>query len=186
MPRHQSGYWQASTLMISAPRSPRWRAAVGPAQPIVRSMMRTPASGKRPGRGTPMGGRSGAARTRPPRPRPPAARCRRRGAASASGAAAGPGASNAASPIRTGTKAPRSRWTVCSSSSAIVGHDRQRQLVFQSQLKPFRRGAGFPDGLEQRVDLVRMCQAVGVDRVARVPASSGIPSMAQMPRHWPA
>ena len=45
VPRNQSGYWHDSTLIMSAPRSPIWRVAVGPAQPMVRSMMRRPFSG---------------------------------------------------------------------------------------------------------------------------------------------
>src|SRR5204863_21390 len=45
MPRHQSGYWHASTLITSAPRSAMCRVASGPAQPIDRSTMRTPSSG---------------------------------------------------------------------------------------------------------------------------------------------
>ncbi len=48
------------------------------------------------------------------------------------------------------------------------GDDGHRQLVFQGAFEPLRRGAGFPDGLEQRVDLVGVGQAVGVDRVVRV------------------
>ncbi len=120
VPRHQSGYWQASTLMISAPRSPKWRAAVGPAHPMVRSTMRISDSGRRPAGAGPAGRAQGEL-------------CQAASSSPASGAvppARGgvtvrywgrTGASKAVSPMRTGPKAPRWRWTGSSSSSSIVG-----------------------------------------------------------------
>ncbi len=47
-PRHQSGYWMASILMTSAPRSARMRVHKGPAHPIEKSITRTPSNGGRP------------------------------------------------------------------------------------------------------------------------------------------
>ena len=46
LPRHQSGWPHALIFTTSAPRSAMWRETSGPAQPIVKSTTRTPASGR--------------------------------------------------------------------------------------------------------------------------------------------
>ena len=169
VPRHQSGYWQASTLMISAPRSPRCRAAVGPgpAHGQVDDAHALPAAAACIGR---VRGRRSGAGTNPfaPRPRRPTARCRRCAAASRSGAAAAPAPRT---PRRRCAPAQRRRardgpsvpavppWSAPRPSAACIpGRVRTIPLPV----------LGLPDRLEQRIDLLRVRQAVDIDGVARV------------------